>query len=241
MLAYSKSLANMFYEIITTYIAPCSLCSLLREMQHKSVRGNRNEKSKVRDGNTAVPLSLACPAQQPESTENQQPSDEAAYSCKRNPMCICSICWRPFPLPGLNGNLSGVKQSMICIPWVSGMSQNHLTAERPSHCTGSSKGQAFLIISAGFSYHWAGAGIAYQQMFILSSLTSPPWCSNPVWGSLCLFNSSQIRTTARKEHQFAEVCDSAREITPRTPTVLSSDFEIIVARLILDTKLLIAE
>lgn len=62
-----------------------------------------------------------------------------------------------------------------------------------------------------------------------------------MWGSLCLFNSSQIRITARKKHQFAEVCDSAREIIPRTPTALSSDFEIIVAQLILDTKLLIAE
>lgn len=45
--------------------------------------------------------------------------------------------------------------------------------------------------------------------------------------------------------KFAEggscVCDSAREITPRTPTVLSSDLEIIVAQLILDTMLLTTE
>lgn len=130
---------------------------------------------------------------------------------------------------------------MTCIPWVSGVSRDHLTAERLYHRKGSSKGLTFLIISAAFSYHWAGAGTTYQQMFILNSLTSPPSRSATVCGSRCLFDYSQIRTAARMKHQFAEVCDSAREITPRTPTVSSSDLETIVARLILGTELLIAE
>lgn len=77
------------------------------------------------------------------------------------------------------------------------------------------KGSHSLSYLLVFHIIWAGAGITYQQMFILSSLTSPPSCSNTMWGSLWLFNSSQIRTTALQKHQFAEVCDSAREITPQ--------------------------
>lgn len=102
---------------------------------------------------------------------------------------------------------------MTDIPWVS--CRNHLTAERLYHCRGSSKGLTFLVISAGFSYHWAGAGTTHQQMLILNSLTSPPSFANTTLILLWLFNSSQIRTMAHKKHQFAEVCDSAREITPQ--------------------------
>lgn len=79
-----------------------------------------------------------------------------------------------------------------------------MTAESLYRCKGFREGLTFLIVSARFSYHWAGSGITYQQMLILNTLASLPLCQgfNTKWGLPCLFNYSQNRTMAHKK--FAE-------------------------------------
>lgn len=104
-------------------------------------------------------------------------------------------------------------------PWTDGLQKAFAIAKV------SGKASHSLSYLPGFHITRLLSGITDQQMLILNTLASLPLCQgfNTKWGLLCLFNHSQNRTTARKKHKFAEggscVCDSEREITPKTPTV----------------------
>lgn len=220
-------------------------------------RGHKHSSSSERctkDGNTVVPLPSAClslgvqPAQKHRTSEASIRGYPWLQAKKKSHIRLQHLLKAAVPSPrSYPEPLQSQRNDDFCVLWVSDGSPLHRTAGSLYHRQGFGEGLTFHIVSARFSYHWAGSGITYQQMLVLNMLTSLPLCqgSNTKQGSPRLFKYRQNRTLARKKNKFAEggscMCDSAREITPRTPTVLSSDFEIRVARLILDTRLLLDE
>lgn len=206
----------------------------------------------TKDGNAVVPLPSAClslgvqPAWKHRNSEASIWEYPWLQAKKKSHIHLQHLLKAAIPSPrSYSEPLWSQGYDDFCILWVSDASLIHLTTGSLYHRQGFGEGLTFHIVSARFPYHWAGSGITYQQMLVLNVLTSLPLCqgSNTKWGSPRLFTYRQNRTLARKKNKFAEggccMCDSGREITPRTPTVLSSDLGIRVAQLILGTMLLL--